>query len=471
MFQNHPFQQTFCILFISLTLIFFFVQYKTKYPEFSFASNETTSSFSFEELLVEYSANSTEATISREIIFDVVEVLNSVTDLQNDINKTLFQQDNTVQQRNIYILGLFELTNKLGNQQEEGASELIAAKLAVRHVNALKILPGYKLILLINDTQGDPGVAIDRLFHAIYSENTVLVVLGSRFSNVTEALAHIVPYWNILQVSYGARSPALSDRRQFPLFFRTVAPDSSHNIVKVDFIRHHKWPVVVVFSHSENQYLLPINHLITQLEMKNITCISTVTFTTDNYKEQLNVLKELDVRIILGSFSASMAPLIFCQAHSLGMTGSEYVWIIENHQINWWKEAIGNCFQSNLTQATESVFLIGDYEYNNRILQSSELVKKIFENLSKISNRAKNTYDAIWTIALTLRASNAKDLDNLQYTNMEKAYHFVKLMENMQFIGLSGLVKFKQSDRVGDYIVSQIQDKYKILILKYSNTK
>ncbi|ENN82215.1 hypothetical protein YQE_01409, partial [Dendroctonus ponderosae] len=235
-------------------------------------------------------------------IFDVFKLLNSSLGLENDTDGTSSELNNAKHVHilanfqphfsqfppMLYIPGLFELTTKLGGRS--GVSELMAANLAVQHVNALNILPGYKLILLINDTQCDPGVAIDRLFHAIYSKMTVFMLLGSGCSNVSEALAQVVPYWNIIQVSYGSKSPALSDRRKFPLFFRTAAPDSTHNIAKARFIKHHKWQMVAAFSQSENRYLLPINHLITELEKENVTCISTVTFSSDNYKDQLQLL-------------------------------------------------------------------------------------------------------------------------------------------------------------------------------------
>lgn len=52
----------------------------------------------------------------------------------------------------IVLLGLFELTTKLG-PRPEGLSELSAAQMAVQHINRKQLLPGYTLELLTNDTQ------------------------------------------------------------------------------------------------------------------------------------------------------------------------------------------------------------------------------------------------------------------------------------------------------------------------------
>lgn len=52
----------------------------------------------------------------------------------------------------VSLLGLFELSTRSGIRPE-GKSELAAAKLAIKHINKQKLLPGYTLELLTNDTQ------------------------------------------------------------------------------------------------------------------------------------------------------------------------------------------------------------------------------------------------------------------------------------------------------------------------------
>ena len=106
--------------------------------------------------------------------------------------------------------------------------------------------------------QCDPGVAVDRFFHAIYSRknNIMPLLLGTACSEVSETLAKIVPYWNIVQVSFGSTAPALSDVTEFPLFLRTVAPDSSHNSARIALIKHFGWDTVTAFSQNGDMYAL-----------------------------------------------------------------------------------------------------------------------------------------------------------------------------------------------------------------------
>ena len=102
-------------------------------------------------------------------------------------------------------------------------------------------------------------MAVDRFFHALYSakkNDLIPLLLGTACSEVTETLAKIVPYWNVIQVSFGSTAPALSDTTEFPLFLRTVAPDSSHNSARIALIKHFGWDTVTALSQTGDMYSL-----------------------------------------------------------------------------------------------------------------------------------------------------------------------------------------------------------------------
>lgn len=93
------------------------------------------------------------------------------------------------------------------------------------------------------------------------------------------------------KVSFGSTAPALSDREEFPYFFRTVMPDSSHNPARIAFIRRFKWDTVTTFSQNEEVHSLAVNDLVTELERANISCAATITFGDANFKDQLKILR------------------------------------------------------------------------------------------------------------------------------------------------------------------------------------
>ncbi|KAH8279557.1 hypothetical protein KR018_000824 [Drosophila ironensis] len=412
----------------------------------------------------------------------------------------------------IVLLGLFELSTARG-PRPDGLSELGAATMAVEHINRKRLLPGYTLELVTNDTQCDPGVGVDRFFHAIYTQPStrMVMLLGSACSEVTESLAKVVPYWNIVQVSFGSTSPALSDRREFPYFYRTVAPDSSHNPARIAFIRKFGWGTVTTFSQNEEVHSLAVNNLVTELEAANISCAATITFAATDFKEQLLLLRETDTRIIIGSFSQELAPQILCEAYRLRMFGADYAWILhESMGAPWWPDQRTACTNHELQLAVENLIVVSthnsivgnnvSYSGLNNHMFNSQLRKQFAQfhgqdaasrmsspqsdsSLRRrrrrgtggssggglfpeaISQYAPQTYDAVWAIALALRAAEEhwrrneaqSKLDRFDYTRSDMAWEFLQQLGKLHFLGVSGPVSFSGPDRVGTTAFYQIQ--------------
>ncbi|XP_076655390.1 gamma-aminobutyric acid type B receptor subunit 3 isoform X2 [Halictus rubicundus] len=380
---------------------------------------------------------------------------------------------------NVTILGLFEMTRG-AEPRPEGPSELQAARMAVEHVNAKNMLSKFRLRLVDNDTKCDPGVAVDRFFHALYSakkNDLIPLLLGTACSEVTETLAKIVPYWNVIQVSFGSTAPALSDTTEFPLFLRTVAPDSSHNSARIAFIKHFGWDSVTALSQTGDMYSLAVNDLVTELEQANITCTATITFAENDYKEQLRTLKELDTRIIIGSFSTRLAIQIFCEAWKLGMHGGDYAWILPGDTIDlsviigdWWHTAPEECTHSQLSQALNGLITVKSHgsamgnEISSSGLTSSKFTAELARRGVTLSKFAAQTYDAVWAMAKGLEKTeallNKENASIAQYTHKRKdiATRLLDQLRLLRFIGVSGPVSFDGADRVGITSFFQMYD-------------
>lgn len=65
--------------------------------------------------------------------------------------------------------------------------------------------------------------------------------------------------------------------------------------------------------------------------------------------------------VILYSFGGKIVKLIFCkQAFNLKMYGKDYVWILQNHNMLWWKSS-QDCDHVFLQKVMESLILVSDY--------------------------------------------------------------------------------------------------------------
>ncbi|XP_076321720.1 gamma-aminobutyric acid type B receptor subunit 2-like [Tachypleus tridentatus] len=367
-----------------------------------------------------------------------------------------------------FIHGLFELTgNACRVDSLAGKTELAAAKLAIKHVNEQNVIPGCKLDMYVDDTECDSGVALYAFFNAINRKPRMVAVIGPTASDVTERLARVINYWNIVQISFGSLSPALSDQENYPLFYRTVAPDSSHNPARLEFIKYFSWDAVAILHEADDLYSLALNELVTDLEQANITLTFTESITILDYRDSLLMLKEKDLRIIVGSFSNSLAKKVFCEAYRLNLYGGYYVWILyESSEDAWWKNSSDTlCSNTELFAAVEGSFVIASYAATPENATSlSNTTTQGFINMLEegghfTSGFVTQAYDAVWTIALALQGleDTKSTLRNFTLTDPKFTRKFSYNILSTKFMGVSGPISFKGSDRVGVTAFFQIQ--------------
>ncbi|KMR02769.1 gamma-aminobutyric acid type b receptor subunit 2 [Lasius niger] len=262
-------------------------------------------------------------------------------------------------------------------------------------------------------------------------------LLGTACSEVTETLAKIVPYWNVIQVSFGSTAPALSDSNEFPLFLRTVAPDSSHNPARIALIKHFGWDTVTALSQTGDMYSLAVNDLVTELEQANITCTATITFAENDYKEQLRTLK----------------------AWKLGMHGGDYAWILPGDTIDSWKMPsdwqhpnVGECSSSQLSQTLDGLIIVKSHatvvgdEISDSGLTSAKFTSELVRRGVANSTFAGQTYDAVWAMAFALAKTevflNRQNESMAWYTHTRKdlTYRLLEQLKLLHFIGVSLMI-------------------------------
>ncbi|XP_072030788.1 gamma-aminobutyric acid type B receptor subunit 2-like [Amphiura filiformis] len=196
-----------------------------------------------------------------------------------------------------------------------------------------------------------------------------------------------------------------------------------------------------------------------------------------------------------------MARKIFCEAYIQDMTGPGYVWIIYGWYDNlWWLEkdnTIGcTVMEMDMAISSATILTIGVVTLSSEEgptisgLTPQELQSQFEDRLAWPINggftRTPETtysaygYDTAWAIALVLNKSievlkekvfsNGKKrrLENFTYKDGEMAQMFLYLMKEIEFDGASGYVAFKNGDRLGDLVISQMQGNLTRHIALYS---
>ncbi|CAI9732005.1 Hypothetical predicted protein [Octopus vulgaris] len=104
----------------------------------------------------------------------------------------------------------------------------------------------------------DPGIATDALYNLIYCKPEMIMFIGGACTEVTKTLGEIVPYWNLILLSYASVSPALSKREVYKTLVSVAQADSSYNVARMLFIKHFRWDTVATIYEDMEKFSLEI---------------------------------------------------------------------------------------------------------------------------------------------------------------------------------------------------------------------
>ncbi|XP_033112955.1 gamma-aminobutyric acid type B receptor subunit 2-like isoform X2 [Anneissia japonica] len=307
------------------------------------------------------------------------------------------------------------------------------------------------------------------------------MLLGCACSEVSKHIATITQYWDVVMLSYASTSVALSKRELYPMFFRTVTPDSSQGNALGAFLFNFNWTTVASLTYDIELYSLAARENIDLIESNGKVEFATKALFVDDPGAELDKIKEQDRRIIVGTFGEEEARKVFCEAYKRGMHKNKYVWLLVGWYSNeWWRTTDGtSCSRKELMRATDRVFFIDSL---NLAIEDTPTVSglKPSEFESSFAKRstepsspyAPQTFDAVWTIYLALRdtiavigrnSSMSQDeavelLSNLDYNDNDRVREILmQEMAKQSFNGVSGTVSFEGPDRLGATRIRQKQ--------------
>ncbi|KAK9885644.1 hypothetical protein WA026_012408 [Henosepilachna vigintioctopunctata] len=165
------------------------------------------------------------------------------------------------------------------------------------------------------------------------------------------------------------------------------------------------------------------------------------------------------------------------------MYGGDYIWIMQHQQEKWWEfsEEKDECSAVHLNQATDGLVLVSDLntdsdnEVSEPRMNQTYLRKSIMAlSTNIISTYIDYVYDAVWAIALALRGNRLIECNKSIYYYEDRrpaVQQFMNAMESINFLGLSGPVKFVGPDRVGDTLLTQIQGGKSVRIAIYDSRR
>ncbi|XP_064602848.1 gamma-aminobutyric acid type B receptor subunit 2-like [Liolophura sinensis] len=371
------------------------------------------------------------------------------------------------------------------------------------------LLKDYELKMYFNDSKCDMAVATKLLFDTLHDRKDNAMLFGDACFEVTGPMAQISKWWNMSQLSYADTNPVLSDRTKYTKLFRVVPSDSDFNPARLALLRHFMWRRVgTIFqdaSKGSPRYGYAHNRLVSLLENSTIQVHNPESYNaetandvqnpkghhhllhrSENFTFQVPItdsfaddpasavqnLLDRDVRIILGNFSPNMSRRVFCEAYKRNMYGAKYQWIIlgDSSSADWGQrvDQSVSCTEDQIKTAMHGFIATdmlplssGDEETESELTPQEYLTlynKKRGKDFSRFHGYA---FDGVWVIAKALD----KLLKNAQIDDSDEDWEMVfrtpemeEALDETNFQGVTGTVKFQNGDRIGMIEIQQFQD-------------
>ncbi|XP_068671530.1 gamma-aminobutyric acid type B receptor subunit 2-like isoform X2 [Montipora foliosa] len=379
------------------------------------------------------------------------------------------------EKKTLTIGGLYATGSITTFQNASGIIETVNK--ALQFINERsQILPGYKLQIRWADTKCQLGHGVQALFQHIKDPPRKIMLLGGICSAATTPIAECSQLLNLIQVAYGASSFYLSDKKKYPLFFRTIPPEKGQNRVRLAILQHFKWNRIAILTEKEPYYEAAFTSLIELLEKHNITIVAKAFLNgvdEEDHRSPIKTFQDKDARVIVGLFSEKVAVKVFCQAYKQGFYGGKYVWLLIGwYQPSWWKDHTANaskfkCKPKHVAEAFGNYIMtafrkVGPSSPN--IIGGKKTHSWWENNVNRLGQYSGFAYDAMVSIALALNrsaailASRNKTLDEFDYTDAEMAQIFKESLSTVKFQGFTGQVYYnKEGERKGIVEVGQKQ--------------
>eukprot|EP00118_Oscarella_pearsei_P015755 m.144646 g.144646 ORF g.144646 m.144646 type:complete len:874 (+) comp38404_c0_seq19:2136-4757(+) len=367
--------------------------------------------------------------------------------------------------KRLFIGGLFPIEK---NDQWFLPYADVICQMAVVHVNANpSLLPGFELVLRVNDTKCDLGQAMYQMVNQINDrQGNIVALLGAGCSSVTQPLASTSYHWNLLQMTFLSSSPSLLEAKMYPNLFQLLATENALNPARVALLNHLEWKKAIILYEPVDLFTYNAKDLMTRLKNASIEVAAMDIVGEDasfNTKATMRRLKNTKVRIIFGLFYEKLARRVVCMAHKAGFSSSEYTWIFPGwFTSSTWYMTSDDCTPAEMVEAVRGHFTVdvsGVDRYGMRnvptlVGKTGAEVQKEFKmkTNSSLNNYLAYGYDAVLATAKMLdeaatslsATGQLERLERFSYNDSGLPKLFKSILSNSSFSfpGLMGNVSF-----------------------------
>ncbi|KAM6910515.1 gamma-aminobutyric acid type B receptor subunit 2-like [Xenentodon cancila] len=374
--------------------------------------------------------------------------------------------------------------------ENQTAGVVAAVRLALKDLEKQPPpLGNYDIQLQLLDTECDPAKALKVLFDTMWAGPRYLLVFGGVCPSVTALIARSLPALSLVQVSFAASAPSLSNRRLYGNLFSTVPSDRALNQAAVKLLQRYRWNRVGVVT-QEGPRLSEMNKdLIRQLQKADVELVVTEGFSED-VCSCLKSLKERDVRIIVAQFQDDYASEVFCCAFRLNLFGARYQWIVAGPGAAGWRLGWrpSACKASSLLKAADGAFRLQIRQLSSTTAAGvsgrtpqgyqDSYLRQLTQEGSEVGPQHAFAYDAVWVAARALsqvmeavkHRQKYSTQRNVRVSEEEELKMLLEAMKKTQFEGVTGPVFFRNGERMSLIELIQFQGSSSVLVGEFNTS-
>ncbi|XP_069574556.1 gamma-aminobutyric acid type B receptor subunit 2-like [Brachyistius frenatus] len=387
------------------------------------------------------------------------------------------------------VLWMMPVSSGSGRQNQT-AGVAAAVRLALQDLKEQAApLGDYEIQLQTLDLQCDPAEALKALFDAMWAGPRYLLVLGGVCPGVTALIGRSLPALSLVQVSFAASSPGLSNRRWYGNLFSTVPSDRALNRAAVKLLQGHKWSRVGLVTQDGPRLSEMKRDLIRQLLKADVQLVASETLSED-VCSSLRTMKDRDVRIIIGQFEEESLSEVFCCAYRLNLFGPRYQWIVTGGGASGWRlgRQPSTCRADVLLAAADGSIRLqsrqlsgaGTPGVSGRTPQQyrDAYLRALGREGSEVSALHSFVYDAVWVagraLSHTMEAAKLQEKfsgqRNRSLSGDDVHRRLLDAVRGTQFIGVTGPVSFRNGERMSSIDLIQFQGSSGVLVGEFSTT-
>ena len=198
--------------------------------------------------------------------------------LKDNLNYTLAEWKPKSENKNSLVIGgIFPMSSGF----YAAKSIVIAAKMAEDAINTNStLLRDYKIALKAGDGQCKADMVmksfVDYIIHTDYEK--LIGILGPACSETVEPLIGVSKHYKTVIISYGAEGSSLSDKSQYPYFFRTIGENRQYKYVYLALLEKFGWQRVAALTEDGQKYTEYLSYMNDLLRDNGVNLIANIKF-------------------------------------------------------------------------------------------------------------------------------------------------------------------------------------------------